>query len=107
MLPSVIGGPGRCLGSLDDDTRLPEHDRADAVGDVLRVRAISACVSPLRSRSWLKLRQNDGPSCGGIMGELALQATKDGTLVLTITNGVGQPAQVELAIETIEKLKGQ
>jgi hypothetical protein len=41
------------------------------------------------------------------MGELALQATKDGTLVLTITNGVGQPAQVELAIETIEKLKGQ
>ncbi len=41
------------------------------------------------------------------MGEVALQATKEGTLVLTITDSVGQAAQVELAIETVEKLKGQ
>ena len=44
---------------------------------------------------------------GKQMGEAALQATKYGTLVLTITDTDGQPKQVELAIEVVEKLKGQ
>jgi len=41
------------------------------------------------------------------MSEAALQATKDGALLLTVTDGAGRPAQVELAIEMVEKLKGQ
>jgi hypothetical protein len=46
MLPSVIGGPGGCLGSLDDDTRLPEQDRADAVDDLLRLFLSRVCDPP-------------------------------------------------------------
>ena len=41
------------------------------------------------------------------MCEAALQATDDGALLLTVTDGTGQPAQIVLAIEKVEKLKGQ
>ena len=41
------------------------------------------------------------------MGEASLQATKDGALLLTVTDGTGRPAEVKLAIEMVEKLKGQ
>jgi hypothetical protein len=41
------------------------------------------------------------------MGEAAVQATKDGALLLTVTDGTGRPTEVKLAIEMVEKLKGQ